>query len=31
MPTLDEIRAAIEDGTFEQFRAKYAELLDRRI
>ena len=28
---MEKIRAAIEDGTFDQFRAKYAELLDRRI
>ena len=28
---LEKIRAAIEDGTFDQFREKYAELLDRRI
>ena len=28
---MEKVRAAIEDGTFDQFRAKYAELLDRRI
>ena len=28
---MEKIRAAIEDGTFDQFRVKYAELLDRRI
>ena len=28
---MEKIRAAIEDGTFGQFRAKYADLLDRRI
>lgn len=28
---MERIRAAIEEGTFDQFREKYAELLDRRI
>ena len=28
---MERIRESIENGTFDQFREKYAELLDRRI